>query len=100
MDLTFFNLVAIAAIGIQALLLYLFFFEPRLSYKICNPPAFPLDSEEFIRMLEGLADAEFASGNQVEVLTNGENYYELFWEILTSGRAALPPNCSPHTSRV
>lgn len=76
MDLTLFNIVAIIAITAQAFLLYLFFFEPRLSYKISNPPGTPLDSKQFIRMLEGLADAEFADGNQVEVLTNGENYYE------------------------
>ena len=71
-----YSVFATIAIIAQGYLLYLFFFEPRLDYKITDPPAAPSDSEEFLRMLQGLADAELTGQNEVEVLTNGENYYE------------------------
>lgn len=73
---TWFLVVAVIAIIGQSLLLVLALFEPGLDYKIEAHPDAPLDSEDFERMLEALTDAQIHCGNRIEVLTNGEVYYE------------------------
>ena len=73
---TYFLVLAITGIAIQALILILAFFEPGLEYRICEPPPTPIDSPEFSRMLSVLADADPHSDTSVEVLTNGNVFYE------------------------
>lgn len=51
-------------------------FEPYLDYKIVKPLDTPLDSEDFFCIVAALTDAQIHRRNQVEVLTNGEVYYE------------------------
>lgn len=75
-DSTAFIIIALLAIGAQGLLLFLAFFEPHLQYKITGSPTCPIDSEDFVRMLEGLADSKLHHKSKIEVLTNGEVYYE------------------------
>jgi cardiolipin synthase len=89
MELTTFNVIAIIAIAVLSLLLFLFFFEPALPYKIFEPPSAPNDSKDFLQMLEGLADAEFSDGNQVEVLSNGENYYDAELKAISSAKTSV-----------
>lgn len=74
--MTPFLVVAIIAIGVLSFLLFLALFEPGLDYKISAKPSAPLDSEEFICQLEALTDAKANRRNCIEVLTNGEVYYE------------------------
>ncbi len=76
MDSNTFLVIAIIAIIAQSLLLFLALFEPGLNYKITQPAASPLDSPEFMRLLEALTDAQVTHHSSIEVLTNGENYYE------------------------
>jgi cardiolipin synthase len=76
MDSTTFHIFAIIAIGFLSLMLFLALFEPGLPYKISEEPFAPLDSEEFINVLEALADAQIRDGNRVEALTDGEVFYE------------------------
>ena len=76
MDSTTFLVIAIIAIAVLSFLLFLALFEPGLDYKISTKPAAPLDSEEFIYQLEALTDAKANRRNCIEVLTNGEVYYE------------------------
>ena len=73
---TWFLVVAVIAIIGQSLLLILALFEPGLDYKIDARPDVELESEDFRRMLESLTDAQIHCGNRIEVLTNGEVYYE------------------------
>jgi cardiolipin synthase len=76
MDSTTFLVIAIIAIAIQSFLLFLALFEPGLDYKISTKPSAPLDSEEFVYLLEALTDAKANRRSRIEVLTNGEVYYE------------------------
>ncbi len=76
MDSTTFLVIAIIAIAVLSFLLFLALFEPGLDYKISAEPSDPLDSEEFICQLEALTDAKVNRRNRIEVLTNGEVYYE------------------------
>jgi cardiolipin synthase len=73
---TYFLVLAITGIAIQALILILAFFEPGLEYRICEPPPTPIDSPEFSRTLAVLADADPHSDTAIEVLTNGDVFYE------------------------
>ena len=64
------------AIIVLLFLLFLALFEPGLDYKISTPVTAPLESEDFLRSLEGLTDAKVHRQTHIEVLTNGEVYYE------------------------
>src|SRR5438067_10239055 len=66
----------IAAFCILAVAAYIFLalFEPGLQYKISQPPAGALDSENFRHELEALVEAKF-NANTLEVIANGENFY-------------------------
>jgi len=75
-DSNTFLVIAIIAIAAQSLLLFLALFEPGLDYKITQPDSWSPDSEEFLRILEALTDAQVTRRSSIEVLTNGENYYE------------------------
>ena len=73
MDSTFFTVVAVMAILVQSFLLFLFFFEPSLPYKLWKPPS-PA-SREFLSMLEALLGVRSYRSEGVEVLTNGNTFY-------------------------
>lgn len=64
------------AILFLGLLLVLALFEPSLPYKVTAVPADPLDSAGFQRLLASLAGSHAYVGCKVEVLTNGESFYE------------------------
>src|SRR5262249_33208185 len=89
MDLSAFNIIAIIAIAFLALMLVLALFEPGLSYKIYTSPSVPIDSNDFIRMLGALADAQVHNHNTIEVLTNGEIFYEAELEAINGARSSI-----------
>src|SRR5215210_1298507 len=86
MDLSAFNVIAIISIAFLALMLFLALFEPGLRYKIYKSPTISLDSEDFTRILGALADAQIQKHNRIEVLTNGEVFYEAEIEAIASAR--------------
>jgi len=81
-DSNTFLVIACIAIVAQSLLLFLALFEPGLNYKIAQPASCPPDSEEFMRIIEALTDAQVTRHSSIEVFTNGENYYEAELEAL------------------
>jgi cardiolipin synthase len=89
MESTAFLLAAIVAIAFLSLMLVLALFEPGLPYRIANPPAVGLGSREFVRMLGALTDAEVHRGTQIEVLPNGENYYEAELAAIAAARHSV-----------
>jgi cardiolipin synthase len=76
MHSTTFFVIAIVAIVAQAYLLVLFFFEPGLRYKMSSPENSSVDSPEFLHELEALTDSKLRRDTAVEVLTNGDQFYE------------------------
>jgi cardiolipin synthase len=76
MDSNTFLVISIIAIVVQSFMLFLALFEPGLDYKISAKPGAALETEEFICMLEAVTDAKAHRRCRVEVLTNGEVYYE------------------------
>jgi cardiolipin synthase A/B len=73
---TFFLILAVACIAWQLLLLVLALFEPGLDYGISDSPRPPTNSPEFGRMLGALADSLPHGGTRVDVLVNGDIFYE------------------------
>ena len=73
---TAFLVLACIAIPIQSLILYLAFFGPELPYRIRKRLSAPIDSDEFLGNLAALADARVQPDNHVEVLANGDHFYE------------------------
>ena len=86
MDLSAFNVIAIIAIAFLSLMLFLALFEPALPYRITRASTVPLDSKDFLRIIEALADSQVYPRTRVEVLTNGEVYYEAELEAISRAR--------------
>ncbi len=84
-----FFVIALLAIGWQAFLLLMALFEPALRYKIARFEAPPIDSEDFLRTLEALTDAQVNHGTTVQVLTNGENFYEAELDCIRQARRSI-----------
>jgi cardiolipin synthase len=77
------------AILFLGLMLTLALFEPSLPYKVTQVPADPLDSEGFRRLLASLAGSHSHAGCRVDVLTNGEAFYEAELEAIRAARHSV-----------
>jgi cardiolipin synthase len=86
MDSTWFQVLALIAIGFLSLMLILALFEPYLEYKITKALDVPLDSEDFFCIVAALTDAQIHHQNRVEVLTNGEVYYEAELQAISKAK--------------
>jgi cardiolipin synthase len=64
------------ALGIQSLLLFLAFFGPDLPYRVQETQHATLESDYLLSLLATLTDAQIHRENRVEVLTNGNCFYE------------------------
>jgi cardiolipin synthase len=89
MDSTAFLVIAIIAIVVLAFLLFLALFEPGLAYKISSPSTEPLESEDFLCVLEAVTDSKIHRHGRVEVLTNGEVFYEAELEAISQARESV-----------
>jgi cardiolipin synthase len=89
LDLSGFQIVAILAISFQSFLLFLALFEPSLRYRVSKPPSSPLDSDMFERILATLADSNLHKASKIEVLTNGESYYEAQLEAIRQAKRSI-----------
>ena len=89
MDLSAFNIIAIIAIAFLSLMLFLALFEPGLPYTITRASSVAIDSEEFLRIIEALSDAQVHPRTLVEVLTNGEVYYEAELDAISKARSNI-----------
>ncbi|HYO84104.1 MAG TPA: hypothetical protein VES20_22055, partial [Bryobacteraceae bacterium] len=70
------SILALIALILQSGLLFLALFEPVLPYRVSRSAAERLDDPHFVKTLEALTGAHLYSHSRLEVLTNGENYYE------------------------
>ena len=84
----FFFISAIIAFVVLGLLVFLVLFEPGLKYDVQDPP-YPLDSNEFLRLLGALADAQVHDQSHVEVLTNGDVYFPAELEAIRNAKQSI-----------
>jgi cardiolipin synthase len=89
MDSTAFLVIAFLAIGILSFLLFLAFFGPVHKYKVRPASALDLHSPDFLRLLEALCDSRARHKTRVDVLTNGEVFYEAQLEAIRHARSSI-----------
>ena len=75
----------ILAIIVAATILILLF-QPGLRYKLSNIPEQPLESGEYARLLEVLADAKLQQNSSIDVIANGEHFYPAELEAIRSAQ--------------
>jgi cardiolipin synthase A/B len=83
------TVLALIALAIQGIYLFLALFEPGLDYSIQECPTSPLDSENFIRLLELLTDAQVCADTRIEPLPNGEVYYEAELQAMREAQQSI-----------
>lgn len=79
-----FLLIQSVAIAFLALMLLLALFEPGLPYQVTADSGEPLDSKAFQRILSALGAAQMYGNVSVEVLSNGEVFYERELEAMAA----------------
>jgi cardiolipin synthase len=77
------------AIAFLGLMLVLALFEPPLPYRLGAEPSHGPDAEEFLRVLAALSGAQVQRHCKVEVLTNGEVYYEAELAAIAAARHSI-----------
>lgn len=86
---TAFIVIALLAIAFQGLLLFLAFFGPDLPYRVVNPSEADRSSNSFVPLLAVLTDAEVHKNNAVEVLTNGNCFYEAELQAISQAQYTI-----------
>ena len=63
------------------------FFTPRIDYRISTPPR--LDSAEFLHVVQATCQTALLTGNRVEILTNGSQFYPAMLDAIRAARASV-----------
>lgn len=87
------SIVALIALVLQTGMLVLALFGPSLPYKIENPGALDIQSEQFLGSLATLTGGYLRPNNTVEVLANGENFYEAELAAIRSAKRLVHVEC-------
>jgi cardiolipin synthase len=86
---TFFVVLAISGIVVQLLLVLLALFDPGLEYHLVEPPAPAVDTDEFAHTVAVLSDTSPHCDTAVEVLANGEVFYEAELEAIRGAQSHI-----------
>jgi cardiolipin synthase len=86
MQFSLFDLFALLAIAFLLLMLFLALFEPGLRYKVESAPSVETKSEDFLRILGALTNSTIHSNNRIDVLTNGDVFYEAELDAVRSAK--------------
>jgi cardiolipin synthase len=89
MDSTAYLVLSWIGLAFLGLMLFLALFEPSLPYRISKRPPLPLDSNQFRRLVAALGSGQFHPRNKIDVLTNGEVYYEAELEAIRQARHSV-----------
>ena len=81
--------VALISIFMLAMALIVALFDPGLRYRISTPGLEPIDSDLFLHTLEALTNSCARRKTAVEVLANGEVYYEAELEAISSAQKSV-----------
>ena len=89
MHFSAFEVLAGISIAFLLLMLVLALFEPALRYKISSPLSVGIGSVDFVRMLASLSNAAVHTDNRIDVLTNGEVFYEAELEAIKAAKHSV-----------
>lgn len=86
---TAFVAVALIAIVAQALIIMVALFDRGSGYKVSAQSSDSLESEDFLYTLEALTDSKVNRRTTLEVLTNGENFYEAELSAIANAQSTV-----------
>src|SRR5512135_1719618 len=81
--------IAMIAIVAQAIVLLVALFERGLRYRIDQPELQDMDEGQFLRTLEAVTDARLSRETQLDVFTNGEQFYEAELAAIKAAQRAV-----------
>jgi len=84
-----FLIIALVAVALQGISVYLAFFGRGLRYDVREAPQTALDDPEFAALLAFLTEAKLLHGNEFEVLTNGPCFYEAELTAIAQARISI-----------
>jgi len=67
----------------------IFIFQPSPKYELSDGHGVPIGTDNFMRMLEALSDAQFDWHSSVEALPNGENFYAAELEAIRNAKRSV-----------
>jgi len=83
------RIAAIIALFAICVMVLVGLFAPGLRYSLVNPVAVPIDSTEFLSELEPLVDSKITSNNQIEVIENGDHFYDAELNAMRQARHSI-----------
>ena len=79
--MTYFHVIAIVALLLLAVLMFLVLAEPGLAYRV-TPIPYSVDSHAFLGLVAALVDTQVFRGGRVEVLSTGNEFYRAELEAI------------------
>jgi cardiolipin synthase A/B len=86
---TAFVVLAVLAIVAQAIVIFVALFDGGPRYKVSAPSSDSLESDGFLYMLEALTDSKVNRHTTLEVLTNGENFYDAELQAIAAAQSTI-----------
>ena len=83
------RIIAVIALVAIAILILTGLFAPGLRYSLVVPPEEPVDTQAFLNELEPLVSSKVTRNNQIEVIQNGENFYQAELETMRQARRSI-----------
>ena len=83
------RIVAVIAILALCVMVLVGLFAPGLRYSLVNPVAVPIDSAEFLNELEPLVNSKITRNNLIEVIENGDHFYETELDAMRLARHSI-----------
>ncbi len=86
---TGFLVVALLSICAVAVIILVGLFGRGVRYRVSAPGSESLDSESFLHMLEALTDSKINRASTLEVLTNGDHFYQAELEAIRAAQKSV-----------
>lgn len=84
-----FIVIASVSILIVAIGIIIFLFRPHVEYEIRETAQLDAQAPRFIDQIELLADSRWRSARSIEVLTNGEQFYEAEFDAIANAQHSI-----------
>ncbi|MGE5736167.1 MAG: hypothetical protein ACM34E_13825, partial [Acidobacteriota bacterium] len=77
-----FRIIAVISIMAIVSLILIGLFAPGLEYSLSPPPAVAIQTQTFLNELEPLVNSKVTRNNQIQVIENGDNFYQAELETM------------------
>lgn len=83
------RIAAVISIVAVVTLILVGLFAPGLKYSLVAPSAVAVDAPAFLTELEALVSSKITRNNQIEVIENGENFYQAELQAMGQARHSI-----------